>query len=381
VIELAVIIPTFKERENVLPLLDLLASALAGIRYEVIFVDDDSPDGTADLVREISLTNPAVRIIHRVNRRGLASACVEGMLASAAPYVCVMDADLQHDERIIPAMLGKLKTEGLDVVVGSRNVEGGSMGEFARHRVRLSMVGRRLSTKICGCDITDPMSGFFLLTRSFLMEAVHKVSGIGFKILVDLLASSRRPPRVAEVPYQFRTRQRGESKLDILVGIEYLQLLLDKLIGEYIPPSFILFVLVGCIGVVLHLGILGLELFWFHLAFKPSQAIAALAAMIANFLLNNLITYRDRRLRGWRILEGLILFCLACSIGLVINLTLADYARNAGAVWYVAGLLGLAVGSVWNYGVTRVLTWRTRRNAQRRNRRPVQVPSSVTSAH
>ncbi len=187
--------------------------------------------------------------------------------------------------------------------------------------------------------------------------------------------------QIAEVPYQFRTRQRGESKLDILVGIEYLQLLLDKLIGEYIPASFVLFVLVGCIGVVLHLATLGLELFWLHLSFKPSQAIAALVAMVVNFLLNNLITYRDRRLRGWRILEGLILFCLACSVGLLINLTLADYARNAGAVWYVAGLWGLAVGSVWNYGVTRVLTWRTRRKAQRNKRPLVQVPSSVTSSH
>lgn len=380
-IELAVVVPTFKERDNIIPLLDLLSAALQGIEYEVIFVDDDSPDGTADLVREISLHNPLVRIIHRVNRRGLSSACVEGMLASAAPYVCVMDADNQHDERILPAMLRKLKTEGLDVVVGSRNVAGGSMGDFPRSRVYLSMLGRRFSTRICRCDISDPMSGFFLLTRSFLMEVVHRVSGIGFKILVDLLASSRRPVRMAEVPYQFRTRERGESKLDILVGIEYLQLLLDKLIGEYIPSSFVLFTLVGCVGVVLHLAILGVELFWFHLAFKTGQAVAGLVAMVFNFLLNNLITYRDRRLRGWRILEGLILFCLACSVGLMINLTLADYARNAGAVWYLAGLLGLAVGSVWNYGVTRVLTWRTRRNARRRNELRVRVSSSVASLH
>lgn len=380
-IELAVVVPTFKERDNIIPLLDLLSAALQGIEYEVIFVDDDSPDGTADLVREISLHNPLVRIIHRVNRRGLSSACVEGMLASAAPYVCVMDADNQHDERILPAMFRKLKTEGLDVVVGSRNVAGGSMGDFPRSRVYLSMLGRRFSTRICRCDISDPMSGFFLLTRSFLMEVVHRVSGIGFKILVDLLASSRRPVRMAEVPYQFRTRERGESKLDILVGIEYLQLLLDKLIGEYIPSSFVLFTLVGCVGVVLHLAILGVELFWFHLAFKTGQAVAGLVAMVFNFLLNNLITYRDRRLRGWRILEGLILFCLACSVGLMINLTLADYARNAGAVWYLAGLLGLAVGSVWNYGVTRVLTWRTRRNARRRNELRVRVSSSVASLH
>src|SRR5581483_2042647 len=238
-IELAVVIPTFNERENVVPLLELLAAALDGISYEVIFVDDDSPDSTASLVRDIAVSNSLVRVLQRINRRGLASACVEGMLASSAPYIAVMDADLQHDERILPEMLREIKAQDVDVVVGSRNVEGGSMGEFSQTRVRLSMLGRRFSQAVCRCPIQDPMSGFFLLKRTFLMQVVHRVSGIGFKILVDLLASSNPPARVKEVPYTFRQRVRGESKLDILVGIEYLQLLLDKAIGDFIPPSFI----------------------------------------------------------------------------------------------------------------------------------------------
>lgn len=364
--ELAVIVPTFNERDNVVPLLELLSTALDGISYEVIFVDDDSIDGTADLVREIAQHNAAVRIVHRINRRGLASACIEGMLASSAPYIAVMDGDLQHDERILPQMLRQMKDESLDVVVGSRNIEGGSMGEFAKHRVWLSMLGRRFSRAVCGCDIHDPMSGFFLLDRDFLMEVAYRTSGIGFKILVDLLASSKRPVRIKEIPYRFRKRAHGQSKLDVVVGIEYLQLLLDKAIGNFIPPSFILFALVGCAGVALHVSLLYM-LLSFRVSFSSSQVIATVVAMTVNFLGNNVITYRDQRLRGWRVLQGLLFFYLACSIGVLINVKVADFAHNAGAPWYLAGLFGLGVGSVWNYGVTRIFTWRIYRKSSRKS--------------
>lgn len=363
-IELAVVVPTFNERGNVATVLRVLASALEGIPYEVIFVDDDSPDGTAELVREIARSNPRVRALQRINRRGLASACIEGMLASSAPYVAVMDADLQHDERILPRMLERLKMESLDIVVGSRNVAGGSMGSFARNRVALSMLGRRFSQFVCGADVKDPMSGFFVLRRTFLMEVAHRVSGIGFKILVDLLASCERPVRLAEVPYEFRDRKSGDSKLDILVAVEYFQLLLDKFIGNFVPPSFVLFSIVGAVGAILYLTILDFSLFWLNSSFFNAQIGASLFAMTTNFLLNNTITYRDRRLTGWGILRGLLLFYLACSIGLVINLKTADLARRNDLPWYIAGLSGLAVGSVWNYGVTRVLTWRTYRRTR-----------------
>ena len=357
-VELSVILPTFNERANVEPILEKLALALEGIAYEVIFVDDDSRDGTADLVREISLKDPKVRIVHRVNRRGLSSACVEGMMSSAAPYLAVMDCDLQHDERIMPEMLRQLKAHDLDIVVGSRNVAGGSMGEFAKERIALSMLGRRISQSVCHCDIQDPMSGFFMLRRAFLLEVVHRVSGLGFKILVDLLSSATRPVKFAEVPYTFRNRVHGESKLDITVAIEYLQLIVDRLVGNFVPPSFVLFSLVGGVGVLVHLTLLWISLTPFHAAFSTAQTLATLGAMSVNFLLNNLITYRDRRLRGWAILRGLITFYLGCSVGVLINLKLAETAQASGAPWYVAGLFGLAIGSVWNYGITQIFTWR-----------------------
>jgi len=359
VVELSIILPTFNERDNVKHILENLERAMGSILYEVIFVDDDSRDGTADLVRSIAQRDPKVRIVHRVNRRGLSSACIEGMMSSAAPYIAVMDADLQHDERILPQMMRQLIEKNLDIVVGSRNVEGGSMGEFAKTRVALSMLGRRLSEAICRCEIDDPMSGFFLLRRSFLLDVVHRTSGLGFKILVDLLSSSPRPVRLGEVPYTFRARQHGESKLDITVGVEYLQLLVDKVIGDFIPSSFVLFSLVGGIGVLVHLSVLWLLLAAFSRTFLAAQTISTIIAMTVNFLLNNLITYRDRKLKGWGIVRGLVSFYLACSIGVFINLKLADSAVASGTPWYVAGLFGLAIGSIWNYGVTRLFTWRS----------------------
>ncbi|MBL8227463.1 MAG: glycosyltransferase family 2 protein [Bryobacterales bacterium] len=357
-LELAVVIPTFKEKENVEPLLGLLSVALQGVEYEVVFVDDDSPDGTGAWIRGIALRNPRVRVLQRIGRRGLASACIEGMMATPAPYIAVMDADLQHDERILPEMLNRLKSGGLDIVIGSRNVQGGSMGEFAASRVKLSQLGRRLSRMVSHCDLSDPMSGFFMLDRRFLEEVVHGASGVGFKILLDLVASARRPVRFSEIPYTFRNRLRGESKLDILVGLEYLQLLLDKLIGNFVPPRFVIFSMVGAVGAVQHLGAMFLLQKLAAWPFLEAQTAGSLIAMTSNFLLNNSTTYRDRRLRGWRILTGLITFYAACSIGILINLRVADFLKDAGAVWYMAGICGLAIGSVWNYGVTAILTWR-----------------------
>jgi len=361
-LELAVVVPTFKERANIGPLLERLADVLAGIEYEVIFVDDDSPDQTAAAIRSVGLTNPKVRVLQRIGRRGLASACVEGMMASAAPFIAVMDADLQHDETILPRMLEKLKTERLDIVVATRNAQGGSMGDFSAFRVRLSQLGRRLSNSISHCELSDPMSGFFVLDQRFLQEVVHSVSGIGFKILLDLVASASRPVRVGEVPYRFGQRVHGESKLDILVGIEYLQLLLDKVAGDVIPPRFIIFGMVGMLGVAVHLSILGVLLQMAGLSFTAAQTTATVVVMILNFFLNNTITYRDRRLRGAELILGLISFCAACSIGAFVNLRVAVFAtRDAGLPWYVGGLFGLAISSVWNYVITALFTWRQQR--------------------
>ncbi len=357
-IELAVVLPTYNERENVPIVLAALDRALGGIAWEVIFVDDDSPDGTAEYVRGLASTNRRIRLLERIGRRGLSSACIEGMLTTAAPYIAVMDADMQHDESILPKMLARIRSERLDLVVASRNLGGGSMGECSRGRVWLSDLGNRVSRLVCHCDISDAMSGFFVVDRSFFQEIVHRLTGSGFKILVDLLASSPRPVRVAEVPYRFRQREHGESKLDVNVELEYLFLLIDKLIGKYVPTRFVMFVLVGSLGMVIHLSCLAFLYLTAKVDFALAQATATVAAMTFNFLLNNVVTFRDRRLHGWRILTGLLTFYLACSVGALMNVSFAEFLHRQAIPWYIAGVSGTAISSVWNYGVNTILTWR-----------------------
>jgi len=348
-------------------MVDKLAACLQGIDWEVIFVDDDSPDKTAEECRNLSASNPRVRVVQRIGRRGLASACLEGMLASSAPYLAVMDGDMQHDETILPKMFALAQVPGTDVVVGSRNVEGGGMGAFSQERVRLSNLGRRLSRMITAQDLSDPMSGFFLITRIYLDKVMYRVSGIGFKILLDLIASSPEPVTVREVPYVFRNRLYGDSKLNIRVGIEYFVLLADKMVGYTFPLTFALFSLVGATGVAFYLAVLLILYRVVHTSFLQAQVVGTAVAMVSNFFLNNLITHRTNQLQGWKSMtKGLIAFCLACSLGMLSNISVANLLVTHGVPWLAAGTAGIIIGSVWNYSVTAVLTWHV---GQRRARR------------
>jgi dolichol-phosphate mannosyltransferase len=371
--DLAVVLPTFNERENVAAVLSALERALEGIDYEVVIVDDDSDDGTAAAARHFAQSDPRIRVLQRINRRGLASACVEGMLASSAPYLAVMDCDLQHDETILPVMFAKLKDETLDVVIGSRNAVGGSMGTLQGQRVALSQFGKKVGRLVTHADVSDLMSGFFVVDRRFLEEVVRSLSLTGFKILLDMLATSRRPVKVGEVGYTFRPRQRGESKLDFLTGLEYLELVLDKMTGNWIPTSYLVFGLIGAGGVLVHLLMLRF-LLAAGMTFLQGQAIASVIAMTVNFVLNNRLTFRSFRLRGRDMWIGLGLFYLACSLGLLINLEIAEFLRGRQIRWYLAGGAGIVLGSVWNYWVSSILVWRvTRRRLAARGRQTPDV--------
>jgi dolichol-phosphate mannosyltransferase len=365
--ELTIVVPTVDERANLAPLLQLLEETMAGIDYEVIFVDDDSEDGTAEAAREIAQSDARVRVVQRVGRRGLASAVIEGMLASSAPYLAVMDCDLQHDETILPAMLEKLRSGQLDLVVATRHIEGGSMGTMSPWRVAVSRFGKRLSTLICRAELSDPMSGYFVLTRSYLNEVARSLSGIGFKILLDLVVSSRRPVRIGEVPYKFRTRLYGRSKLDILVSLEYLELLADKLAGNFVPASYVVFGVAGSIGILAHLALVRLLRMLPEVSLDRAQLLSSVLVIAINFVLNNKLTFRRARLSGWKFVYGLVAFYAGCSVGLLLNLQVLDYLTELAVPWYLAAAAGLIVGSVWNYWISSLFVWQVRR---RRLRRP-----------
>ncbi len=360
--ELTIVVPTFNERDNIRPLLDLIARALDGDSYEVVFVDDDSRDGTLEELQALSRADPRVRYIHRIGRRGLSSAVVEGMLSSSATYLAVIDADLQHDETLLPDMLAVLRGGEADVVVGSRYADGGGIGQWDGTRQLISRAATRIARLIIRADLTDPMSGFFMLTREAFAGSVRNLSTQGYKILLDIFASHPSSLRLREIPYEFRIRQHGESKLDALVTWEYLMLVADKLFGRFVPVRFLMFLIVGGLGVFVHFGVLTLLLKGLGSEFEIAQTGATVAAMTFNFFLNNLLTYRDRRLRGfWRVSGGLVSFYAVCSLGAVANVGVATVAFKEEFDWRLAALAGIVVGVVWNYAATSLFTWKQKK--------------------
>lgn len=358
--QLSVVVPCYKERANVRPLVAALDAALAGRRWEVIFVDDDSPDGTSAEIRALAAIDPRVRGLRRIGRRGLSSAVIEGVLASSSAVIAVMDGDLQHDETCLAGMVDAVSSGSCDIAVGSRHVHGGdSDGLSTPWRHRLSEGGIRLAQMVLPVRLGDPMSGFFACRRAYFEALSPRLSATGFKILLDLILSAATPPRVLEVPYHFRARAAGESKLDALVLVQFVSMLLNKAMGGLLPTRFLAFALVGLVGVGVNLGVLDLVRLSGQ-GFATAQIIATLIAMIVNFVLNNSLTYRDRCLRGGKLWAGLAVFMLVCGMGAVANIGIATslYAANRG--WNFAGAAGAAIGVVWNYAVSSTLIWRAR---------------------
>ena len=357
--ELVVVIPTFNERDNVAPLLDKLARALDVVRWEVVFVDDDSTDGTVAELERICTGDRRVRSVRRLGRRGLASAVVEGMLSSFAPFIAVMDADQQHDERLLVPMLEALRGDEADIVVGSRYLAEGGLGNWDQGRRAISRVATQLSRVVLrGRNLTDPMSGFFMLKRSAFDASVRRLSQEGYKILLDIVASSPASARIKELPYVFGLRQHGESKLDSLVALDYVTLLLDKLVGRWVPVRFVMFTAVGSLGILLHMAMLTAAL-RLGVSFLPAQTLATAVAIAGNFFLNNALTYRDKRLKGLgRVLLGLVSFYAVCSVGAVANVGIANFLFVQNYAWWISGICGILVGAVWNYAASALFTWR-----------------------
>jgi len=342
-------------------LAERIRQTLVGIAWEVIFVDDNSPDGTADEVRKLGTTDARVRCIRRVGRRGLASAVIEGALAASGQYVGVMDADLQHDETVLPTMLQRLREGQADIVIASRHLEGGdAAGLDGAGRVRLSAMGTRVAQWMLPVPLTDPMSGCFMLERQLFERLAPKLTGKGFKILLDLLLAAPAGLRVQEAPCHFAERQHGESKLDILVLAQFAAVLLDKFLHGMVPLRFIAFAVVGGFGLLVHLAVLNATRGAFGLSFAEAQTVATIVAMVVNFQLNNRLTYGDQRLRGGTLWRGLLLFMLVCGLGAAANIGIANMMYRQHAGWTPAGAAGAAIGVVWNYAVSSTLVWRRR---------------------
>ena len=358
--ELTVVVPTFNERANIQILVDRVAQALAGRNWEMIFVDDNSPDRTAATVRAIGETDARIRCIRRIGRRGLSGACLEGMLASQARYLAVIDADLQHDEGLLAPMLDRLREGNVDIVVASRFRDGASVAGLSTRRTQISRWTIKLVQRLLGISLTDPMSGYFMIRRDAFEPLAPRISSQGFKILLDLLATGRGGLRIVELPFTFGERRHGVSKLDSKIALDFAGLLIAKLTRDTVSPRFILFCLVGLTGIVIHLGSLFGLLSVAALRFSVAQALATVIATSWNFMLNNFFTYRDQRLFGWAFATGLVRYQLVCAIGAISNVGVAAWLYDYDRVWWIAGLAGALVGTVWNFTVSSIFVWRQR---------------------
>jgi len=358
-LELAIVLPTLNEKANIAPMVARLEEALGPHGWEAVFVDDNSKDGTADAAREIGKTDPRIRVIQRIGRRGLASAAIEGMCATAAPFVAVMDADHQHDPRLLVEMLAAVKSGDYDLAYASRFAEGASAeGLSSKGRETGSRFANALARKLTGTELSDAMSGFFLLRADQLRMQADRLSGIGFKIMLDILATAEPRLRVKEFPLQFGQRLAGESKLDHGVVLDFIAGLYDRWLGRIIPTRFALFGTVGLLGVFVHMAVLAAAYKGAGVPFTWGQAIATMVAMTFNFWLNNLLTYRDQKLAGAdRLFFGWIKFCVTCSVGAFANVAVAAMLDANGFHWYAAALIGIAVASVWNYALSSKFVW------------------------
>ncbi len=358
-LDLAIVLPTLNERDNLAPLIARIEGALGPQGWEVLIVDDDSTDGTAEEARRMARSDSRIRVLQRIGRRGLSSAAIEGFCATAAPYVAVMDADHQHDPKLLVPMLETVRTGEADVAVASRFAQGASMAEWNRpDREKLSGLANTLARKLTGVDLSDPMSVFFMLPTDIARGLAPKLSGIGFKILLDLLATSPTPLKVKDIPMNFSARRSGESKLDRAIALDFLAGLYDKSFGRIVPTRFALFGTVGGLGVLVHMAILYGLLLADGTNFAWGQGIAAFGSMTFNFWLNNWLTYRDKRLTTpARLFIGWLSFVAACSIGAFANVVVATTLHDNGLHTLPAALVGIAIGSVWNFALSSRFVW------------------------
>jgi len=365
--DLSIVVPTFNERANIPALIERIATVLEGVSWEIIVVDDDSPDDTAAVVKAIAQHDPRIRCIRRVNRRGLSGACVEGILSSSAPLVAVIDADLQHDEAVLPLMYASMRSGAADIAIASRYIDATSVTSgLSRLRAQISRCGTALAKRAFGIKCTDPMSGFFMLRRNFFDPLAPQLAESGYKILADILASSRRPPRIAEFGFEFRARRAGQSKFDMRVALDFLGLVINKATAGLIPARFAAFAIVGGVGVIVHLAALQIA----HAAlatphsyqrdlFAASQTTATLVAMTTNFFINNAVTYRDLRIRGLsHLLRGLFIFYLICALGAIANISVATSLYDMSGRWLLPATAGIVMGSIWNFVLSSFFVWK-----------------------
>lgn len=364
----SIIIPTYNEHANIERLVREIDCAMGRESYEVIFVDDDSPDGTAYIIEKCSRDYP-VWVFVRRGRRGLATAVVQGFAHSSGDIIVVMDADLQHPPSAIPMLLERVRA-GSDVAVASRYVKGGSAPGLGSLRNLFSRAAVAVARALLpsAASVADPMSGFFALRRKVLDGIVLEPSG--FKILLEILALGKIES-VCELPFSFTNRHAGVSKMSLGEQGRYFAHLLSLMFRTGELARLARFCLVGLSGVCVNMGVLWFLTGVIGLFYMLSACISIEASIVTNFLANNAFTFRDRNDQSKRSLFArLIRFNAVSIVAVGVNLGVLWLLTSvAGLSYLLSNLAGIALATVWNFLVNNHWTWAARpRSAARQTK-------------
>jgi len=374
-----VVTPTYNEAENVPILIDELHRALDGIPHEIVVADDDSPDRTWEVAERIAAEDPSVRVMRRFHDKGLSAAVLDGMSVARGSYLAVIDADLQHDATALPAMLHEIRSGRADVCVGSRSTAGGGYGDWSASRRFVSWVATLIARLFLRVSVSDPMSGFFVISGDAYARTAPSINPRGFKILLEFIGRNR-DLRVSEVGYTFRNREHGETKLNRSVIRAYLLGVAELRLGRQIDPVFLLYVLVGIVG-------LGVNSLVFTIAeavgvprvttglnealdpIEGSFLLSVMVSILVLFVLNNEFTFWEERYRGWKLVPAFGVFFVMSLIGTLVHVAVFKFLQGIGFLLSVLGtdwarvaqnLIGATVALVVNWYLNSTYLWRRR---------------------
>jgi len=357
-IDLSIVVATLNEEQNVKLLYNLIKASLdTKLKWEVIFVDDDSADDTVIKVNRLIEKNSNIKLIKRLNSRGLSSALIDGALSSNAKYILFMDSDLQHNPKFIFGMYERINRENLDIVSASRFSQNKKIG-LVDKRYKISILVNKIINKIFNINMLDSLTGFFIIEKKFFNKSVKNLSNKGFKLLLDIILSNKEYIKNQEITFEFNKRHSGFSKLDNKIIIDFIYLIIDKLIGWIVPARYILYSIVGSLGVIVQIVSFYLIYNQLNLFFSISNIISIFIAMNFNYNLNNIFTYSDLRLRGKKYIKGMFLFYFFCGFGALLNFFTSQIIFSLFSLDFFSVIIGAVIGSIWNYSMNTSFNWK-----------------------
>ena len=355
---ISIIIPTFNEIQNIIPLVQKIKVSLnSKINWEIIFVDDNSPDKTYEKIKSLKKDYSNIKVIKRLNERGLAGAVLTGLNSCSYEQIIIMDADLQHDPIFILKLLNKMYQNEASIVVASRFIKDSKSNNFHILREIGSKTMIKVFNLFSSIKLYDPMSGFFIIKKDLFLKISKNLSSDGYKILADIILNIPKNVKVSQIPIDFKQRHAGESKMNLKVLWDLLLVIIHSFLKKYVPREYLSYIGVGMIGLSFHVMSLYLLYKIIDISFLISHLIATLIAIFVNYTLNNILTFYNNNLMGIKWLLGLINYYIFCSYGIFISFAIAKTLIGFNFNWFIAGLVGAFTASVWNFSMSKFIIW------------------------